>query len=220
MIEFLYSVPMSEMNVFIGPYLNIKDSKIVFATVLALLLAIGMATKYFVRSHISVTAYSLPLSDFGSVPIVPTITLSKAIIGMSVIGCVVQVPARETHGFFRLLGYKGSSPRSANKLTSAQQADCEHATYPSWHFSVPYSPISEASVKSIKHHLQRIVGNHKQTYEELATVLIRTQACLNYRLLCPVTADPIFSSATPFSTMRNVALKTRRSVSNFCLIKI
>jgi len=56
-----------------------------FATVFALVLAIGMATKYFVRSHISVTAYSLPLSDFGSGPIVSTITLSKAFIGMSVI---------------------------------------------------------------------------------------------------------------------------------------
>jgi len=54
-----------------------------FATVFALVLAIGMATKYFVRSHISVTAYSLPLSDFGSGPIVSTITLSKAFIGMS-----------------------------------------------------------------------------------------------------------------------------------------
>jgi len=57
---------MSEMNVFIGPYINIKDSKIALATVIALLLAIGMASKYFVRSHMSVTAYSLPISDFGS----------------------------------------------------------------------------------------------------------------------------------------------------------
>jgi len=84
-IEFVYSDPMSKMNVFIGPYLNIKDSKIAFATVLVLLLAIEMTIKYFVKSHISVTAYSLLLSDFGSGPIVSTIPLSKAFIRMSVI---------------------------------------------------------------------------------------------------------------------------------------
>jgi len=75
---------MPEMNDFIGPNLNIKDSKIAFATVFALLLAIGMATKYFVKSHVSVIAYSLPLSYFGIGPIVSTMTLSKAFIGMSV----------------------------------------------------------------------------------------------------------------------------------------
>jgi len=51
---------MSDMNVFIGPYPKIKDSKIAFATVFALVLTIGMANKYFVKSHISVTAYMLP----------------------------------------------------------------------------------------------------------------------------------------------------------------
>jgi len=44
-----------------------------------------MATKYLVKSHIRVTAYSLPFSDFGSGPIVSTISLSKALIGVSVI---------------------------------------------------------------------------------------------------------------------------------------
>lgn len=62
-----------------------------------------------------------------------------------------------------------------------------------WHFTPPYSPnfggIWEANVKSVKHHLKRIVGSHKQTYEELSTVLVRIEACLNSRPLCPLTAD-------------------------------
>ena len=75
---------MSEMNVFIGPNLSMKFSNIAFATLLALLLFIGMATKYFVRSHINVTMYSLPFSDLGSGPTVSsTITILKAFTGVS-----------------------------------------------------------------------------------------------------------------------------------------
>jgi len=73
------------MNVFIGPYFRINDSKIALATVFVFLFGTGMATKFLVRSHFRVTAYSLPVSDFGSGPIVSTITLSKAFIGVSVI---------------------------------------------------------------------------------------------------------------------------------------
>jgi len=83
-IEFLYSVPMSILNVLIGPYFRIKDSNIAFAIVVALLLATGMATKYFVRSHIKVTTYSLPFSVPGNGRIVSTITLSKALDRVSV----------------------------------------------------------------------------------------------------------------------------------------
>jgi len=80
-IEFLYSVPMSV----IGPYFRIKSSNTTFATVFALLFCIGIATRYLVKSQMSVTAYSIPLLDFGSGPIVFTITISKALCGVSVI---------------------------------------------------------------------------------------------------------------------------------------
>jgi len=90
---------------------------------------------------------------------------------------------------------RGTNFVGANKLlTSAQQADRDHSTCPTWHFTSPYSPnfggLWEASIKSVKHNLKRIVGIHKQTYKKLATVLIRIEACLNSRPLRPVTADP------------------------------
>ncbi|XP_017461956.1 PREDICTED: uncharacterized protein LOC108355303, partial [Rhagoletis zephyria] len=63
-----------------------------------------------------------------------------------------------------------------------------------WHFNPPHSPnfggLWEANVKSIKYHLKRIVGGTKLTYEQLSTVLVRIEACLNSRPLCPLTSDP------------------------------
>lgn len=63
-----------------------------------------------------------------------------------------------------------------------------------WHFNPPSAPhfggLWEAGVKSIKHHLKRVVGDVKLTYEELATVLCQIEACLNSRPLYPLTEDP------------------------------
>lgn len=62
-----------------------------------------------------------------------------------------------------------------------------------WHFNPPHSPnfggLWEANVKSVKHHLNRIVADRRLTYEELSTVLINIESCLNSRPLCPLTAD-------------------------------
>nr|XP_041630580.1 uncharacterized protein LOC121502029 [Drosophila kikkawai] len=62
-----------------------------------------------------------------------------------------------------------------------------------WHFSPPQSPnfggLWEANVKSVKHHLKRVIADRRLTYEELSTVLISIEACLNSRPLCPLTAD-------------------------------
>ena len=52
-----------------------------------------------------------------------------------------------------------------------------------------FGGLWEASVKSFKQHLNRIVGNLKLTFEELSTTLTQIEACLNSRPLVPLPAD-------------------------------
>ena len=58
-----------------------------------------------------------------------------------------------------------------------------------WKFNPPSAPhfggIWEAAVKSVKHHVRRVLGEHRLTYEELATLLAQIEACLNSRPLIP-----------------------------------
>lgn len=62
-----------------------------------------------------------------------------------------------------------------------------------WHFITPAAPfqggIWEAAVKSMKHHLKRVMGTHKYTYEVLATLLAEVEACLNSRPTCAMSDD-------------------------------
>lgn len=54
-----------------------------------------------------------------------------------------------------------------------------------WSFIPPVAPhhggLWEAAVKSAKNHLKRVVGDQWLTFEELATVLVSVEACLNSR---------------------------------------
>ena len=56
-----------------------------------------------------------------------------------------------------------------------------------WRLSPPTGPhhgsVWENGVKACKHHLKRIVGESKHTFEEMATVLCQIEACLNSRPL-------------------------------------
>ncbi|KAJ8723487.1 hypothetical protein PYW08_003399 [Mythimna loreyi] len=58
-----------------------------------------------------------------------------------------------------------------------------------WHYIPAYSPnfggLWEAGVKSVKHHLKRVLTTNV-TYEEMTTVLCQIEACLNSRPLCPI----------------------------------
>lgn len=71
-----------------------------------------------------------------------------------------------------------------------------------WHFSPPLSPhfngLAESAIRSIKHHIRRVLGETTLTYEELTTMLTKIEACLNSRPLCPVNNDPeSFDALTP-----------------------
>ncbi|XP_076664989.1 uncharacterized protein LOC143367249 [Andrena cerasifolii] len=63
-----------------------------------------------------------------------------------------------------------------------------------WHFIPPRSPhfggLWESAVKSIKHHLKRIIAEQRMTFEELYTMLTQIEACLNSRPLHPLSCDP------------------------------
>lgn len=62
-----------------------------------------------------------------------------------------------------------------------------------WHFITPSAPFQgglwEAAVKSMKHHLRRVMGAQKYSYEILSTLLAEVEACLNSRPLCAMSDD-------------------------------
>ncbi|XP_076301820.1 uncharacterized protein LOC143219898 [Lasioglossum baleicum] len=59
-----------------------------------------------------------------------------------------------------------------------------------WHFIPPSAPhfggLWEAGVKSVKHHLRRVLGDRMLTFEEFTTLLCAIEACLNSRPLAPI----------------------------------
>ncbi|KOC59254.1 hypothetical protein WH47_12564 [Habropoda laboriosa] len=58
----------------------------------------------------------------------------------------------------------------------------------------PHSPhfggLWESAVKSVKHHIKRVIGDQRLTYEELYTFLTQVESCLNSRPLSPLSDDP------------------------------
>ena len=67
-------------------------------------------------------------------------------------------------------------------------------SYIDWHFIPPRSPnfggLWEAAVKSMKHHLRRVMKNAVLTFEEMTTVLCQIEQVLNNRPLMALTNNP------------------------------
>ena len=63
-----------------------------------------------------------------------------------------------------------------------------------FHFIPPRSPhfggLWERAVRSVKHHLHRVMGDASLTYEEFYTLLTGIEACLNSRPITPLSLDP------------------------------
>lgn len=59
-----------------------------------------------------------------------------------------------------------------------------------WHFIPPSAPhfggLWEAGVRSMKHHIRRVLGDCTLTFEEFYTVLCSIEACLNSRPIAPL----------------------------------
>ncbi|XP_011253341.2 uncharacterized protein LOC105249513 [Camponotus floridanus] len=71
-----------------------------------------------------------------------------------------------------------------------------------WRFNPPVAPHFggkwEATVKSTKYHLQRVLKETALTYEEMTTITVQIEAILNSRPLCPLSDDAIdYNALTP-----------------------
>uniref|UniRef100_A0A8D9F1Z1 Integrase catalytic domain-containing protein n=2 Tax=Cacopsylla melanoneura TaxID=428564 RepID=A0A8D9F1Z1_9HEMI len=64
-----------------------------------------------------------------------------------------------------------------------------------WYFNCPsasnFGGLWEAGIKSVKHHLRRVIGEQILTYELFLSFLIRCEAILNSRPLVDVSPDPL-----------------------------
>ncbi|XP_054000653.1 uncharacterized protein LOC128888060 [Hylaeus anthracinus] len=83
----------------------------------------------------------------------------------------------------------------------------------SWHFISPAAPhfggIWEAGVKSMKHHLRRVIDSHTLSIEEFTTLLCQVEACLNSRPISPLANDPNdFAVLTPGHFLNGAPLVT------------
>lgn len=63
-----------------------------------------------------------------------------------------------------------------------------------WKFIPPFAPhqggLWEAAVKQMKHHMKRVIGPEKYSYEAMATLLAKIEACMNSRPICTISDDP------------------------------
>ena len=55
----------------------------------------------------------------------------------------------------------------------------------------PFYFPGSAPVKAAKYHLKRVLGDHRLNYDDLETVIIQVEACLNSRPLGAMASHPL-----------------------------
>ncbi|XP_072395256.1 uncharacterized protein [Diabrotica undecimpunctata] len=89
-----------------------------------------------------------------------------------------------------------------NKETNSSIQEFLASSQIRWKTIPPRSPhhggLWESAIKSAKHHIYRLLGNLKITFEEFSTVLTQIEAVLNSRPICALSNDPSdFTYLTP-----------------------
>ncbi|XP_072377743.1 uncharacterized protein [Diabrotica undecimpunctata] len=89
-----------------------------------------------------------------------------------------------------------------NKETNSSIQEFLASSQIRWKTIPPRSPhhggLWESAIKSAKHHIYRLLGNLKITFEEFSTVLTQNEAVLNSRPICALSNDPSdFTYLTP-----------------------
>ncbi|XP_045473996.1 uncharacterized protein LOC123680245 [Harmonia axyridis] len=120
------------------------------------------------------------------------------------------------HNYLRDLGRLLAAPQHQQSL-----CDAASSSGTDWRFIPPSSPhfggLWEAAVKSAKHHLTRVIGEQKLTYEEFLTVCTQVEAILNSRPLYLPSSDPSdFEALTPghFLVFRSLTAPPDNDVSS------
>ena len=84
--------------------------------------------------------------------------------------------------------------RDLNELEKVVGSGAQSYSSHEWLFIPPRSSnfggLWEAAVKSMKHHLRRVMGNSILTYEEMITILCQIEQVLNNRPLMALTNNP------------------------------
>lgn len=95
--------------------------------------------------------------------------------------------------------FKGASKELRSMFNQASDfykevACCLNADLTTWRFIPPAAPHQggfwESGIKSAKSHLMRSFGQRVFTFEEMTTILVQIEVCLNTRPLTPLTDDP------------------------------
>ena len=81
-----------------------------------------------------------------------------------------------------------------NELEKVSRAGAQSYSSIEWLFFPPHSPnfggLWKAAVKSMKHHLRRVMGNSILNYEEMTTILCQIEQVLYNRPLMALTNNP------------------------------